>query len=570
MSEYLVGTQASDVLVRGRITAPGETPQQMYDRVVNTIFAVERVWSTDPAETARARDTFGEFMAEKALSFGTPTLTNAGRSEYIDAALSSCVVIPVDLRDRSSAADKIRSYYRQNMGSGFDFTAYDDPVGLLTWLNELAAQETATGEYDRYIGNMGTLHVSHPRIVDFIKAKQERNLRHFNISVDVNERFMDAAASGGTYELADGTHISAQDLLWRMAECAAQNGDPGIVYLDRMNADNPVEALSAYTSTPPCSEMGLAPGETCQFGYINLSKFVTPSGVDWLKLALATTVMTRGLDNAIEVSCGGYPDPESLRLATLKRKIGIGVCGLADALIQSNIAYDSEAAKLFARDMLSYINFVSKTASIKLAEQRGSCGAMLNCFDNKYYRGFLSDRYVQRPTNTVSSNDWRSLEQIIERTGRLRNILTTSLPPTGRASILMGATSSIEPIFAASDWNDGTREVVERFVRLREPESAGQILALAEQRDTFQNIGLHDAEVLKTAKEIDPGDHLKMVAALCGREGIYDEAASKTVNLPADATGKDVIGIFLLAHQLGLKNVSVYRDGSHQNQPQKL
>jgi len=570
MHEYRVGLKAQDVLNRGRITAPGETPQAMYERVVNTIFAVENVLGTKPSEADRYRDNFARFMAEGAFSFGTPTLTNAGRPEYVGSALSSCVVIPVDLRDKSTAADKIRLYYRQNMGSGFNFSPYDDPVALLEWLNNLAAQETATGQYDRYIGNMGSLHVSHPRIREFIQAKKEKDLRHFNISVDVHEPFMDAAIRGDAYRLADGTKIDAQKLLWSIAQSAAQNGDPGIIYLDRMNRDNPVEALSAYTSTPPCSEMGLAPGETCQFGYINLAKFTLPEGINWKKLTEATTLMTRGLDNAIEVSSGGFPDPESQRLATLKRKIGIGICGLADILIYYGIAYDSPEARTLARDMLSHINYVSKIESVRLAEERGSCEAMSDRINNKYYRRFLTDRYGQHPTNTVSSEDWEDLEKYIARTGNLRNILTTSLPPTGRASILMGATSSLEPIFAGSEWNDGTREIIEKFVEIRAPGKAETILAKAASEDTFQNTDIADVAVLKTATEISPADHLKMVAAISGSNGIYDEAVSKTVNLPADATAQDVMDIFILTHTLGLKNISVYRNGSHDNQPQRL
>ena len=365
MKEYSLSSQANDVLIRSKITEPNETPQTMYEGVVNTIFAVESVWGINPAETAHSRDDFGQLMAERAVSFGTPTLTNAGRPEYVNAALSSCVVIPVDLRDKSDAAEIIRSYYRQNMGSGFDFSPYDDPVALLEWLNNLSVEETATGQYDRYIGNMGTLHVSHPKIIEFIQAKKEKDLRHFNISVDVNEDFMEAAIKGDPFQLADGTRIDAQDLLWSMAQSAVRNGDPGIIYLDRMNRDNPVEAMSPYVSTPPCSEMGLASGETCQFGYINLAKFTSPNGIDWEKLASATVLMTRGLDNAIEVSCGGYPGSESLRLANLKRKIGIGICGIADALITCGIPYDSDTARTLARDMLSYINLVSKKASVE-------------------------------------------------------------------------------------------------------------------------------------------------------------------------------------------------------------
>ncbi|OGE35414.1 hypothetical protein A3H83_00525 [Candidatus Roizmanbacteria bacterium RIFCSPLOWO2_02_FULL_39_8] len=569
MKEYQPTPYALSVLQKGRILAPEETPQQMFDRVVASLFAVESVWNTDPAITVSNQRLFADLMADKAVSPGTPTLTNVGRPEYSQAALSSCVVIPVDLRQKDEAAIKIRSYYRQNMGSGFDFTPYEDPIGILTWLNDFSAAETATGEYDRYIGNMGNLAVFHPQIREFIKAKKERSLPHFNISVDVNEEFMDAANQGKPYRLADGTEINASELLWQMAECAQNNGDPGIIYLDRMNRDNPIAELSPYTSTPPCSEMGLASGETCQFGYINLAKFAAPEGISWDKLTDATMVMTRILDNAIQISCGGYPDPESLRLANLKRKIGIGVCGLADMFLAYDLPYDSEEARQFARNVLSVINYSSKLASVALAEERGSCGAMTTVVGNRYYDGFLESKY-SGGTELVSGEMWRKLGQRIRNTRMLRNILTTSLPPTGRASILMGAVSGIEPIFGVSTWNGDTRTCIKRFLEHHANDRSEELLAQAITEGSFQGVDLEGRECLKTATEISPFDHIRMVGALVGKGGVYDEAASKTINLPRNATPRDVLDIFLFAHELGLKNISVYRDGAHINQPQKL
>lgn len=569
MNEYRSTPYALSVLQEGRILGPKETPQQMFDRVVTSIFKIESVWDTDPSETAENQELFASLMANKAISPGTPTLTNAGRPEYSQSALSSCVVIPVDLRDKDEAAIKIRSYYRQNMGSGFDLTPYEDPVEVLTWLNELSAAESATGLYDRYIGNMANLAVFHPRIRDFIQAKKDKTIPHFNISVDVTEGFMDAASQKKPYVLADGQEINAEQLLWEIAECAHRNGDPGIIYLDRMNRDNPIAALSPYVSTPPCSEMGLAPGETCQFGYINLSKFATPGGMDLDGLVKATTVMTRALDDAIEVSRGGYPTPESLRIANLKRKIGIGVCGLADTLLAYDMQYDSESARQFARNILALINYTSKLSSVELAEKRGSCSAMDALVGNRYYDGFLEGKYAGG-TDLVSGEMWINLAQRIKKTRMLRNILTTSLPPTGRASILMGAVSSIEPIFGVSTWNGDTRTCIKKFLGRHAQGKDDEILSRAMTEGTFQNIDLDGKGCLKTATEISPFDHIRMVGALVGKNGVYDEAASKTVNLPKGATPRDVFEIFLFAHESGLKNISVYRDGSHQNQPQKL
>lgn len=567
MAEYQPSERAQAVLVKGRILAPNETPQDMFKRVTDSLFSVEEGFGTSPKRTARLKDAFAELFAGRYFSPGTPTLTNAGRTDHANYALSSCVVIPVDLRDREVATETITSYYKQNMGSGFDFTPYADPVGMLVWLNDLSARETATGQYERYIGNMGNLDVAHPKIREFIAAKKERRLIHFNISVAVNESFMEAALEGRKHRLADGTAIDAGTLLAEMSDSAWFNGDPGIIYLDRMNRDNPVEMLSAYTSTPPCSEMGLALGETCQFGYVNLARFAGPLGVDYKKLGEATTVMTRVLDNAIQVSSSAFPNPESLRLANLKRKIGIGVCGLADMLITSDLSYDSPEAISLARDVLSFINFTSKEESIRLAEERGSCGAMLSFVGNKYYDGFLDDRY--KGTNTVAAREWMALSGRIRETGSLRNILTTALPPTGRASILLGSNSAIEPPFSATTHNDGTEKIIRGYIA-QNSDDPERVWAQAQKEGSFQGTALKRPEVLKTAKEIHHLDHLRMVAALAGTNGVYDEAASKTVNLASKSTPQDVLKIFTAAQTLGLKCISVYRDGSLVGQQSEL
>jgi len=555
------------MLAKGKILGPGETSAHMFERVVNTLFAVESTWNTDPGETRTNKEVFTNFMLDHAISPGTPTLTNAGRSEYTQAALSSCVVIPVDLRKPDEAAARIRNYYRQNMGSGFDFTPYDDPVGLLTWLNDLSAKETASGQYDRYIGNMGNLHVSHPKIRDFIRAKRDTSMKHFNISIDVSEEFMQAAIEHTSYRLADGTRVDAHGLLEEMAECAHHNGDPGLISLERMNRDNPIRNISSYTSAPPCSEMGLAPGETCQFGYINLSKFVTPDGIDYKRLSEATMVMSRALDNAIEISRKGFPDEESQRLATLKRKIGIGVCGLADTLIQLGIPYGSAEGRMVAQNMLASINFASKVASVQLAQQRGSCGAMADHVNNEYYHGFIESRYARHPTYSVSRRAWLTLASYIKRTGYLRNILTTALPPTGRTSILLGATSSIEPLFSLHNLNEGTERIITSFLQQRIDDVSENVLDRARKQGTFQQGLLPDEDVLKTVKEIPFIDQLLMVAAI---SVVYDEAVSKTVNLPATASVQDVLDVFTVSHRLGLKNITVYRDKSYDDQPISL
>src|SRR3989344_5963121 len=577
-AQYNPPGEVEYVLRSGKIIGDQESPQQMIERVTTTLFSPEEQFGTPPKETQRMTEEFAQYMVDGYLMPGTPTLTNAGRYEN---ALSSCVVIPVDLREQS-ARGKITHYYRQNMGSGFDFTPYDDPVSLLMWINSLYAEETATEQYDRYIGNMGTLHVSHPHIEQFIRAKSEHVMPHFNISVDVSEAFMEAALAGTPFVLADGTEVDADVLLTTTAENAWLTGDPGIIYMERMNRDNPLANISPYVSTPPCSEMGLSAGETCQFGYLNLARFVRPGGngeaeMDYAKLADATCLMTRVLDNAVEYSISRYPDPISADVARLKRKIGIGVCGLSDMFLRYNMPYDSDEARVIARDVLSFINYTSKQASVELAQHRGPCEAMHMVFGNTFRDGrYLEEKFGVSPTNTISSKEWEELGAYIRASGNLRNILTTSLPPTGRASLLLSASASVEPFFQVVSTSGEITGTIRSFLEREFDDNktlVDQVIQEAKATGSFQDIpelSGHTRRCLQTATEISPGEHLKMVAALAGMRGVVDEAASKTINLPEYATVAQVREIYVQSYQLGIKNISVYRDRSKEGQPEKL
>jgi ribonucleoside-diphosphate reductase alpha chain len=568
---YVPSESAMRVLIKGNIIAPGETPQEMFVRVVETMFGVEAGLGIAPADTQAAKEEFAGYMARKLYTPGTPTLTNAGRPGYEHAALSSCAIIPADLNRKGEAERMILSYYRQNMGSGFDLTPYEHPVDLLIWLNDMAARETKSGRYDRYIGNMANLHIRHPEIRKFLRIKRDRSLPHFNCSVVVDNAFMDAAAASKPYRPDDGTTIDAAALLRELSENAWKIGDPSTINLERMNADNPIADLMPYTSAPPCAEMGLSVGETCQFVYVNISRFCTPSGIDYGLLERAIRVVTRALDDAVEYGIARYPHPQSAEVARLKRKIGIAVSGIADTLLTYDLPYASGAARTLVRDVVSFVNYVSKLESVELARRRGPCGAMGHKSQNRYYGGYLKQRYGFS-TATVSAGDWARLSDTIAETGMLRNILTVIQPPAARVSLLMDASFGIEPIFGFPDSADRMPLSVADFVRRHGGDRADAILSQAAADGTFARTALSAAArtCLKTATELTPEDHIAMVAALVGSDGVIDETASKTVNLPRDATVDDVYRIFLLAHERGLKNISVYRDGSYEDQPYRL
>lgn len=559
------------------ILAERETPDGMLGRVTNVLMGVEERFGTAPEKIDQLRETFRHYFIARDFTPGMPTLTNAGREGYDQSALSSCVVIPVDLR-KETAKETILAYYKQNMGSGFNFTKYEDPVAMLNWLNDLSASETATSQYDRRIANMGTLHVAHPRIREFINAKRgDKRLVHFNISIEVNDEFMEAVANHGQFRTANGEMIDAHELMRDIAQAAWECGDPGIINMDRMNSQNPIASLAPYDCSPPCGEMGLAPGETCQFGYINLAHFVDKSGqIRADELSDLVKFSVRMLDNAIEYGVENQPSPEGVQMAKLKRKIGISVAGLADALMKAGYSYDSAAGREMARDILSLINYQAKVASVELAEERGSCNAMQYTLNNLYFAGYTEDRYARQQTNTVSAEQWKELDQRIKNSGLLRNIHHTALPPGGRASMILGVNHSIEPIFSPSNLNtetvDQVLELIASSLTVVGDADVQSLFNSAIEMGTFQQLPITESAraLLRTAIEIAPKDHVLMVAALSGIDGVYDESASKTVNLPETATPDDIFDIYMLGHQVGLKNISVYRDGSLNNQPRKL
>lgn len=573
---YIPSERAWEALVNGAILSQTETPQDLLIRVIDTLFSVESCFYTPLEIMHQLKYEFATYLVDGYCMLGTPLLTNAGRYE---AALSSCAIVPVDLQasGNTNVEEQICSYYRQNMGSGFNLTSSYQPVSLLHWLDTLSLKETATGNYDRYIGNMGLLHISHPAIQEFIECKRQNNMGHFNISVDITEQFMHTAKKAEEFFLSDGTPLDARDLLRQIAENAWYNGDPGLIFLDRMNRDNPVARLSEYVSTPPCAEMGLAQGETCHFGYLNLHHFVhgyaASATIDYTTLQRVTQLLTRVLDNAVEYSIPRYPTKISADIAKMKRRIGIGVCGLADVLLAFDLPYDAPQARSLSRDMLSFINYTSKWASVELAEQRGSCAAMNTPSLNDYLSGhFLEEKYGHSPTNTVAAEEWVALADAIREKG-LRNISTTALPPTGRASILLNTTSSIEPFLSLLDSNGCIRQTIKDFLRAKLEADETLIEAIcwqAAHAGSFQHINSLPTSVrdrLKIAKEIAPEAQVRMVAEVAGLHGVVDESASKTVNLPHEATVDDVQSIFLLAYDLGVKNISVYRDKTMAGQP---
>ncbi len=539
-----------------------EAPAEMFRRVARHIAGAEAKYGT-AADVERAEKVFYDMMTECLFLPNSPTLMNAGRRL---GQLAACFVLPVE-DSMEGIFDSLKNaalIHKSGGGTGFSFSRLrpkhsrvgttggvaSGPVSFMRIFNTATEQVKQGGT--RRGANMAILRVDHPDIIEFIHSKQNHNeLNNFNISVGVTDAFMTAVKSGDTYALIDPAtkskvgELTAADVYDAMVRQAWDNGDPGVVFLDRLNRDNPTPALGEIESTNPCGEQPLLPMEACNLGSINLAKFVVESGpgptIRFEALREVVWQAVRFLDNTIDVS--KYPLPEIDAMVKGNRKIGLGVMGFADMLYQLRIPYNSDRALEVAEEVMGFIQKESHKASQALAEERG----VFANFDKSVFNNQEGVAY--------------------------RNATTTTIAPTGTLSIIAGCSSGIEPLFALSFVrnvmdNDEllevnpcfervaiqsgfySREIMDRIAR------EGTISHLAEIPDDIRRIFV-------TAHDVSPEWHIRMQAAF---QKYTDNAVSKTVNLPAHATVEEVRKIYDMAYELGCKGVTIYRDGSKQNQ----
>ncbi|NLE90052.1 MAG: adenosylcobalamin-dependent ribonucleoside-diphosphate reductase, partial [Dehalococcoidales bacterium] len=398
--------------------------------------------------------------------------------------------------------------------------------------------------------NMGILRVDHPDIEGFIRCKEDSNeITNFNISVGITDDFMKALANKTDYDLID-PHTKkptgqrrAEDIFWQIVDHAWENGEPGIVFLDRINSDNPTPALGEIEATNPCGEQPLFPNEACNLGSINLKAMVkkkdNQNTVDWEHLARTTRLAVRFLDNVIDAN--NYPLDVIKSMVEGNRKIGLGVMGFADMLISLGVPYDSEEAVSYAEKVMSFIQTEGRLESERLAQERGT-------FPN-YEKSVF---YGVRP---------------------VRNATVTTIAPTGTISMICGASSGVEPIFAVAYTKtvlDGTPfvEVNPLFLDYAREcgflsESLKEKIAESGSIQGLLEVPAWIQRIFVTAQEIDPKWHIQIQAAF---QKYTDNAVSKTINFPHEATRDDIAEAYLLAYELNCKGLTVYRDGSREEQ----
>jgi ribonucleoside-diphosphate reductase alpha chain len=549
-------------LKKGPDGAPTEDEQTLFWRVAHAIAAQESGHKKSSRKAGELARDFYDLMTSFKFLPNSPTLMNAGTDL---GQLAACFVIPVgDSMDEIFDAVKHAALiHKSGGGTGFSFSRLrptnarvgstggvaSGPVSFMRIFNTATEQVKQGGT--RRGANMGILRVDHPDILEFIRCKErEGDLNNFNISVALTEAFMRAVEDDEPYDLvAPHTkdvkgQLKAREVFSLLVQKAWESGDPGIIFLDRINRDNPTPALGEIESTNPCGEQPLLPYEACNLGSINLALFHDENardGVDWEGLKKVIHQSVRFLDNVIEASV--YPLPQITEMVRTNRKIGLGLMGFADLLYQLGVPYNSQEGVNLAEKLMGFIQDESKNASKELAEERGA------------FPAFEGSTFAAK------------------KQGPYRNATTTTIAPTGTLSILAGCSSGIEPLFALSfvrNVMDGDKLVevnpyFEEAVKKAEAFSP-KLMEEVAKVGTIQNMDYLPADIRRifvTAMDIEPIWHLKMQAAF---QKYTDNAVSKTVNLPNSATQEDIWDIYWKAYEFGCKGVTVYRDGCKTSQ----
>ena len=571
-----------------------ETPADMFRRVADTLASADSKFGKSEAEVKQLADEFYTAITNRYFMPNSPTLMNAGREL---GQLAACFVLPVDdsLEDIFETVKNTALIHKSGGGTGFSFSRLrpkndvvrstmgvsSGPVSFMEVFN--AATEAVKQGGTRRGANMGILRVDHPDILDFIDCKSDNNrLNNFNISVAITDKFMDAYLKGEDYDLIHPNSkqsvgkLNAKEVFDKIIDGAWRNGEPGIVFIDTMNSDNPTPQVGAIESTNPCGEVPLLPYEACNLGSINLSRMVKEengkSVVNWDLLAKTTRTAIRFLDNVIEIN--NYPLPQISEMVRNNRKIGLGVMGWADMLMKMGISYASEEGTKLASQVIEFIDYESKCESVELSKKRGR----FKNFKGSIYdqENYLYNKYKGKSAGIISDEKWKELDEQIKKYG-IRNATTTCIAPTGTISMIASASGGIEPLFGLVFSRlimDGTEmlEVNEIFKNYMishglYSEELMKKIAIDGSVAHIDEIPDDVKKIFVTAHDVSPYWHVKMQAAF---QLHTDNAVSKTVNFVESATREDIEEAYVLAYKNHLKGITVYRNNSRFFQPMNL
>jgi ribonucleoside-diphosphate reductase alpha chain len=553
---------------------PIEKPEDLFWRVARTIAAPDKTYGASDRAVEGLAETFFELMATRVWMPNSPTLMNAGRPL---GQLSACFVLPVDdclSNGQSGIYDTLRAMalvHQSGGGTGFSFSRLrpqndvvrstmgvaSGPVSFMKLYD--ASTDVVKQGGTRRGANMGILRVDHPDILEFITCKDDlTQVTNFNISVAVTDAFMEAVEQGASYDLLHPRtgnavgQLDAREVFKKIVHGAWKTGEPGVYFIDRANAFNPVPHLGSYEATNPCGEQPLLPYDVCNLGSIDVGRCVKDGAVDWDRLATVTHLCTHFLDNVIDAN--KYPLPEIDNLAKRIRRIGLGIMGWADLLVRLGIPYNSDEGVELGRKVMQFVDEESKVASEKLAKQRGVFAEW--------------ERSIWGPDATCARD---AAGERIRPMRRLRNCNLTTVAPTGTISIISGCSSGIEPLFAVAFMRNQAGvlmpDVNEDFVAIARQEgwySEGLVQRIAEAGHIhFPEVPEKWQRVFVTAHDVTPEWHIRMQAAF---QEFTDSAISKTCNFPREATEADVEQIYRFAFRQRCKGVTVYRDASRENQ----
>ena len=538
-------------LLRDEDGAVVETSDALFRRVARAVAAAE-----PPAERDRAAERFEARMAALEFLPNSPTLMNAGRPH---GQLAACFVLPVE-DDLAAIFDALKwaaLIHQSGGGTGFAFsrlrprgdvvkTTHGVASGPVSFMRVYdAATEIIKQGGVRRGANMAVLSAEHPDVLEFVDAKRGHGLENFNLSVAAPDALFRAASRGEPWPLihprsgAVARTIDARALLDRIAEAAWACGEPGLVFLDRVEAANPTPDLGHFEAVNPCGEQPLLPFEACTLGSVNLGRFERAGRIDWDALGACVRDGVRFLDDVLDVNV--WPLPQIAEISHRNRKVGLGVMGWADLLVRLGIPYDAPEALAAADELMGFVQREAHAASEALARERGA------------FPGF--------PTSALA------------RAGRppRRNATVTTIAPTGTLALIAGCSSGIEPLFALTYVRralDDSELREEHPLVLAALRAAGAEAALPAVRAAGRARGIAGvpsavARMFATAYDVAPDAHVRMQAAF---QRHTDNGVSKTINLSRAAAVGDVARAYALAHELGCKGITVYRDGSRERQ----